>query len=109
MAQVLAVLKSLYNTSHTHTQILFNLPIAERDGGAGAATRSAALHCGSGGAGASGFCCLHVAACGGFMSGLVPDGGMWSCSRCLATAIPTGMAAWTHHNSEQSNVGSHIS
>jgi NADH:ubiquinone oxidoreductase subunit len=23
---------------------------------------------------------------------------VWSWSRCRATAIPTGMAGWTHHN-----------
>jgi hypothetical protein len=59
-----------------NTEMLFNLPIApESGGGAGAGARSAVLHCGSGGAGASAFCCLHGGACGGFRSGFDTDDG----------------------------------
>jgi hypothetical protein len=97
MAQKYAVLEKL-TYFLKHTQKCSNSPIAEREGGAGAGRISAALHWGSGGAGANVFCCLHEAAWDGFKSGLVPDDGkLWSCSLCLATAMPTGMAEWTHH------------
>ena len=71
---------------------MFNSPIAERGGGAGAGTISATLHWGSGGAATNVFCCLHEAAWDAFKSVLLTDDGkLWSCSLCLATAIPTGM------------------
>jgi len=98
MAKKYAVLGKTYIII-LNTQKCSNSPIAEREGGAGAGTISATLHWGSGGAGANVFCCLHEAAWDGFRSDLVPDDAkLWSCSLCLATAMPTGMAGWTHYH-----------